>query len=52
MPRPRGGAVVYTVRPGDTLSGLAEERGTSVAHLQKLNGLAAADVLLLPSWSA
>jgi LysM repeat protein len=37
--------VVYTVRPGDTLSGLAEERGTSVAHLQKLNGLAAADVL-------
>jgi len=33
------------VRPGDTLSGLAQERGTSVAHLLKLNGLADADAL-------
>jgi len=37
-PKPLGG---YTVRPGDTLSGLAAGSGVSVAQLAAANGLAA-----------
>lgn len=32
-----GGAVYYTVRSGDTLSGIASRHGTTVAALLKLN---------------
>lgn len=31
---------VYTVKPGDTLSGIAQKYGTTVAKLQSLNGIA------------
>lgn len=31
---------VYTVKPGDTLSGIAQRYGTTVAKLQSLNGIA------------
>lgn len=34
-----GGSAAYTVRPGDTLSGIAARVGTSVAELTRLNGL-------------
>lgn len=32
-------ATVYTVKPGDTLSGIAQKYGTTVAKLQSLNGI-------------
>lgn len=36
---------VITVRPGDTLWGLAREHGTSVSELQRLNGLDASGTI-------
>src|SRR5215211_4010024 len=42
-PAPQGG---YTVRPGDTLSGLAAGAGVSVADMAAMNGLDPAGVLL------
>lgn len=39
---PEGGAPsarYYTIRPGDTLSGIAERFGTTVSTLQRLNGI-------------
>ena len=51
-PKPMGG---YTVRPGDTLSGLAAGSGVSLAQLAAMNGLStshrviAGTVLKLPS---
>ncbi len=38
-------AVYYTVRPGDTLSGIATAYGTTVEALVRLNGMANADHL-------
>lgn len=35
-----GGSAAYTVRPGDTLSGIASRLGTSVGALVELNGIA------------
>lgn len=35
-----GGSAAYTVRPGDTLSGIASRLGTSIGELVRLNGLA------------
>ena len=47
---PRGGAAprqgAYTVRPGDTLSGLAAGAGVSVTAMAAMNGLDPAGVLL------
>lgn len=34
-----GGSAAYTVRPGDTLSSIANRLGTSVSELVRLNGL-------------
>jgi len=34
---------VYTVKPGDTLSGIAQKYGTTVAKLQSLNGISNPD---------
>jgi LysM repeat protein len=34
-----GGSAAYTVRPGDTLSGIASRLGTSVGTLAQLNGI-------------
>lgn len=36
---------VHLVRPGDTLSGIAAESGTTVARLAKLNGISPSDPL-------
>ncbi|MBR4806162.1 MAG: LysM peptidoglycan-binding domain-containing protein, partial [Bacteroidales bacterium] len=33
------GAKVITVKKGDTLGGIAKRHGTTVARLQKLNGI-------------
>ena len=38
-PSAEGGAVVHTVRPGDTLFSLARRYGTSVDEVLRLNGL-------------
>jgi len=40
-------AVSYTVRPGDTLSGIAAAYGTTVEALIRLNGMANADQLAI-----
>ncbi|HYI18046.1 MAG TPA: LysM peptidoglycan-binding domain-containing protein [Solirubrobacteraceae bacterium] len=42
-PQPQGG---YTVRPGDTLSGLAAGAGVSVADMAAMNGLDPAGLLI------
>ncbi|MBW8173510.1 LysM peptidoglycan-binding domain-containing protein [Ornithinimicrobium sp. Arc0846-15] len=39
------GASTITVRPGDTLSGLAAKHGTSVANLSRLNGISSSDFI-------
>jgi len=41
-PHPTGDRerVRYRIRPGDTLSAIAEEHGTTVSRLQSWNGLA------------
>ena len=35
-----GGTVVYTVKSGDTLSGIALKYGTTYQHLAQINGIA------------
>lgn len=36
---------VYTVQPGDTLSGIAEKYGTTYQHLAAVNGIANPDII-------
>ena len=36
---PGGGGTVYIVQPGDTLFGIAQQFGTTVAAIQNANGL-------------
>jgi soluble lytic murein transglycosylase-like protein len=38
-----GGTAAYVVQPGDTLSGIAQRFGVSVAELQRANGIEDAD---------
>lgn len=38
-PRPQSAGQSYTVKPGDTLSGIAARYGTSWQHLQQLNNI-------------
>nr|DAS75433.1 MAG TPA: hypothetical protein [Bacteriophage sp.] len=40
-----GGGRVYTVKSGDTLSGIASQFGTSWQHLQALNGITNANMI-------
>ena len=42
-PSPAG--TTYTFQPGDTLSGIAAQYGTSVSNLVALNGIANPDVI-------
>ncbi len=42
---PNSTAISYTVRPGDTLSGIATAFGTSAEQLMQINGLPNGDVL-------
>lgn len=44
--KPPGGRT-YRVRPGDTLAGIAERFGTTVAKLARMNGLDSRNVLLI-----
>jgi len=44
-PRPTPAAQTYTVREGDTLSIIAARFGTSVAAIQRANGLGKSDVI-------
>ena len=54
-PAPKPSQATYTVRPGDTLSGIASRYGTSWQELQRINGIADANriypgqVIKLPS---
>ena len=45
MTKTRAPGSVHLVRPGDTLSGIAAESGTTVARLAKLNGISPSDPL-------
>lgn len=45
--RPVAGQMVYTVQPGDTLSGIAAEYGTSVGSLVSLNGIGNPDLIVV-----
>ncbi|GEM_PF-5512424 len=42
-----GGGTVHVVRPGETLSGIAQAFHTTVAHLVELNHMADADVIVV-----
>jgi rare lipoprotein A len=42
-----GGGSYYVVRPGDTLSGIAAQFGTSVSHLASANGIPDPDFILV-----
>jgi len=42
-----GGGSYYVVRPGDTLSGIAAQFGTSVNHLASANGIPDPDFILV-----
>ena len=42
---PAASASTYTVRPGDTLSGIAAAHGTTVARLQAKNGISNPNVI-------
>lgn len=42
---PKDEAVYYVVKPGDTLSGIATQYGTTWQHLAELNGLANPDLI-------
>jgi len=42
-----GGGSYYVVRPGDTLSGIAAQLGTSVNHLASANGIPNPDFILV-----
>jgi rare lipoprotein A len=42
-----GGGTYYVVRPGDTLSGIAAQFGTSVNHLASANGIPDPDFILV-----
>lgn len=46
-PPPESTAIVYTVRAGDTLSGIAARYGTTVQELQRINGMSNADHLVV-----
>ena len=54
-PAPKPSQATYTVRPGDTLSGIASRYGTTWQELQRINGIADANrifpgqVIKLPS---
>ena len=42
---PSPSVTTYTIQPGDTLSGIAAQYGTSVSNLVALNGIANPDVI-------
>jgi LysM repeat protein len=42
---PSPSVTTYTIQPGDTLSGIAAQYGTSVPNLVALNGIANPDVI-------
>jgi LysM repeat protein len=42
---PAPSVTTYTIQPGDTLSGIAAQYGTSVSSLVALNGIANPDVI-------
>nr|WP_272919810.1 LysM domain-containing protein [Streptomyces sp. SID5468] len=44
-PKPTPGPVTYTVRSGDTLSGIAQKYGTTVAKLSAANGIKDPDMI-------
>lgn len=44
-PSPSPSVTTYTIQPGDTLSGIAAQYGTSVSSLVALNGIANPDVI-------
>lgn len=58
VPDTGGSQIVYTVQPGDTLSGIAQNYGVSVSALAALNGIAnpnliyAGERLMIPSGGA